>query len=195
MSKMKRIKTNEEYLKALSRFEEIFNAEEDSKEGEEAFLLGLVIGAYEDDNFPIADPDPIDYIDARLDAMGLKRKDLEGVIAKGRAHVSEVMNRKRALSLEAIRALEDQFNMDPKILIKRYRLKTSSPSLSRKPVIRGTTLARESSIPYKSASNNIKSAPKRKSVSRSKSTPENPNVKESSPKSGSRTKSGKSKEN
>jgi hypothetical protein len=85
--------------------------------------------------------------------------------------------------------------MDPKILIKRYRLKTSSPSLSRKSVVRGTTLARESSIPYKSARENMKAVPKPKSVSRSKSTRENPIVKESSARSGSRTKSGKSKEN
>lgn len=129
---MKRLTNNKDYHKALTRFEQIFEAKEGTPEGEEGFILGLLIGAYEADNFPIDDPDPIEYIDARLDALGLKRQDLDGVIAKGSSHVSEVMNRKRALSLDAIRALEDRFNMDPKILIQRYHVEASEGSPFRK---------------------------------------------------------------
>lgn len=141
---MKRIRTKEDYKKALTRFEKIFDAKEGTPEGEEAFILGLLIEAYEADNFPIGDPDPIDYIDARLDALGLKRQDLDGVIAKGTSHVSEVMNRKRALSLDAIRALEDQFNMDPKILIQRYKVGVSEESPLRKATsIERTSIVRE----------------------------------------------------
>jgi HTH-type transcriptional regulator/antitoxin HigA len=186
---MKRIKTKEEYLKALSRFEEIFNADENSKEGEEAFLLGLLIGSYENDNFPINDPDPIDYIDARLDALGLKRKDLEGVIAKGTAHVSEVMNRKRALSLEAIRALEDKFKMDPKILIQRYSLKITSTPLKRKAAAIKVTSAAKSSRSYTFSSSNKKAVSKALPSAKSKLTPENLKVKERSERDAKRTKS------
>lgn len=119
---LKKITSEKEYNTALDRFEKIMFAEEGTPEDREAFLLGLIIEAYEEENFPIEEPDPIAYIDARLDALGLKQKDLVGVVAASEAHVSEVMNKKRALSLNAIRELEARFKLDPKVLIQRYEI-------------------------------------------------------------------------
>ncbi|MFN2430549.1 MAG: type II toxin-antitoxin system HigA family antitoxin, partial [Cryomorphaceae bacterium] len=82
---LKKITSEKEYNAALERFEEIMFAEEKTLEDSEAFVLGLIIEAYEEENFPIEEPDPIEYIDARLDALGLKRKDLVGVIATSEA--------------------------------------------------------------------------------------------------------------
>lgn len=123
---LKKITREEEYNAALERFEEIMFAKEGSEEDNEAYLLGLIIEDYEAENFPIDEPDPISYIDSRLDALGLKRKDLVNVIAASESHVSDVMNKRRALSLDAIRKLRDEFNMDNHVLMQRYELKDST---------------------------------------------------------------------
>jgi HTH-type transcriptional regulator/antitoxin HigA len=128
---LKKITREEEYDAALERFEEIMFAEEGTKEDNEAYLLGLVLEAYETENFPIEEPDPIAYIDSRLGALGLKRKNLVNIIAASESHVSDIMNKRRALSLEAIRKLGEDFNMDTNVLMQRYELTCSK--LKRQP--------------------------------------------------------------
>src|SRR4051812_43401533 len=99
---IKLIKTEKDYQKALKRLELIFDAKPNTKEGDELDLLGFLIEKYEDEHYPIDAPDPIEAIKFRMEQMGYKQKDLAEIIGyKGR--VSEILNRKRKLTLEMVR--------------------------------------------------------------------------------------------
>jgi len=115
------IKTEEDYKKALARLDEIFESSPNTKEGDEAEILVLLIETYEDKYYPISDPDPIEAIKIRMEEMNLKQKDLVGVIG-GKSRVSEVLNRKKRLTVEMIRKLEKALNISASILVNNYQL-------------------------------------------------------------------------
>lgn len=119
--KIKVIKTENDYLKALQRLEIIFDAPANSVEGEEAEILSLLVEDYEDSHFPIEAPDPIEAIKIRMEEMNLKQKDLVGIIG-GKSSVSEVLNKKKKLTLENIRSLEKKLKLPASILISNYQL-------------------------------------------------------------------------
>jgi len=118
---VKIIKTEKEYDKALSRMEEIFDAKSNSKEGREAELLALLIEEYEKEHYPISAPDPIEAIKIRMEELQLKQKDLVGLIGN-KSIVSEVLNRKRKLTVQMIRALSEELNLTAKVLVQDYNL-------------------------------------------------------------------------
>lgn len=116
---IKLIKTEKDYQKALMRLEEVFDARPGTKEGDELDILGLLIERYEDEHYPIEAPDPIEAIKFRMEQMGYKQKDLAEIIGyKGR--VSEILNRKRKLTLEMIRNLHERLNIPLESLVKAY---------------------------------------------------------------------------
>jgi len=115
------IKTEEDYYKALERLEQIFDAPINSKEGDEAEILSLLIENYENKHYPIEAPDPIEAIKIRMEEMNLKQKDLVGVIG-GKSRVSEILNKKKRLTVEMIRKLEDLLHLSASILVTNYRL-------------------------------------------------------------------------
>lgn len=90
MSTFKLIKSEEDYESALERLNELFDALTNSKKGEEAEILAILINDYEAKNFEIPSPDPIDAIKIRMDEMNLKQKDLIGEIGS-KSIVSEVL--------------------------------------------------------------------------------------------------------
>jgi HTH-type transcriptional regulator/antitoxin HigA len=100
------IKTEEDYNNALARVAELMDAEPDSEAGAELEVLSTLVDAYEDRHFPIDSPDPVEAILFRMEQMGLDRKDLEPLLG-GRSRVSEVLNRKRELSLSQIKKLHE----------------------------------------------------------------------------------------
>lgn len=113
------IKTEKEYQKALQRLEKIFDAKKRTKEGDELELLALLIDKYEQEKYPIDLPDPIDAIKFRMEQMGYKQKDL--VIAIGlKSRVSEILNKKRKLTLEMIRKLNETLHISTDVLVKDY---------------------------------------------------------------------------
>jgi HTH-type transcriptional regulator/antitoxin HigA len=113
------IKTEEDYNNALQRLEDIFDAKSGTNEGSELELLGLLIDQYETEYFPIAMPDPIEAIKFRMEQMSYKQKDLAGIVGlKSRA--SEILNRKRKLSLDMIRRLHSQMNIPANVLVQEY---------------------------------------------------------------------------
>ena len=118
---IKLIKTEAEYRKALERLDEIFDAKIGTPESDEADVLGLLIDEYEKKNFAIEAPDPIEAIKIRMEEMKLKQLDLVGVIG-GKSRVSEVLNRKRKLTVEMIRNLKNRLNLSTDILINDYKL-------------------------------------------------------------------------
>jgi HTH-type transcriptional regulator/antitoxin HigA len=118
---IKLIKSDEDYRNALKRLEMIFDAPIDSMEGNEAEILSLLIENYENKYHPIESPDPVEAIKIRMEEMNLKQKDLVGILG-GKSAVSEVLNRKKKLTLEMIRELERILHISASILIKNYPL-------------------------------------------------------------------------
>jgi HTH-type transcriptional regulator / antitoxin HigA len=115
--KTKIIKTEAEFEAAVSRVGELMDAAPGSPEEEELELLGLLVDEYQKEHYPIAPPDPIDAIKFRMDQQGLTRKDLIPYIGS-QSKVSEVLNRKRPLSLSMIRALEKGLGIPAEVLIQ-----------------------------------------------------------------------------
>ena len=113
------IKSEKDYKIALKRMEEIFHAEEGSTAGDEAEILILLIEKYEDEHYSIEDPDPIEAIKFMMEQKGLKQKDLAEIIGY-KSRVSEILSRKRKLSLEMIRNLHEKLNISYESLMNRY---------------------------------------------------------------------------
>jgi len=118
---IKPIKTEKDYDQALKRLEVIFDAPMNSKEDDEAEVLSLLIDNYENKHHPIESPDPIEAIKIRMEEMNLKQKDLIGVIG-GKSRVSEVLNKKKRLTVEMIRDLEKVLNISASVLVNNYSL-------------------------------------------------------------------------
>jgi HTH-type transcriptional regulator/antitoxin HigA len=118
---IKLIKTESDYQAALKRLETIFEAEIGTQESDEADILGLIIDDYEKKHYPIEAPDPIEAIKIRMEEMQLKQVDLVNEIG-GKSRVSEILNRKRKLTVEMIRKLTDRLSLSPNILINDYQL-------------------------------------------------------------------------
>lgn len=115
------IKSESDYQKALERLEIIFDAPKGTPESDEADILGLMVDDYENKHYPIEAPDPIEAIKIRMEELQLKQKDLVDVIG-GKSRVSEILNRKRKLTVEMIRNLTIKLNLSPGLLITDYRL-------------------------------------------------------------------------
>lgn len=116
---IKLIKTKKDYEQALTRLEAIFDAKKGTPEGDELEVLGMLIDNYENEKFPIGLPDPVEAIKFRMEQLGYKQKDLADVVGlKSRA--SEILNRKRKLSLEMIRQIHDKLNIPTEVLIQAY---------------------------------------------------------------------------
>lgn len=115
------LKTNKDYETALKRMEALFDAPMGTSESDEADILALVIDDYEKKHFPIEAPDPIEAIKIRMEEMNLKQSDLINEIG-GKSRVSEILNRKRKLTVEMIRNLTSRLNLSANILVKDYQL-------------------------------------------------------------------------
>ena len=118
---IKPIKTEKDYDNALQRLEFIFDAAPNSKDGDEAEILSLLIDNYENKHYPIASPDPIEAIKIRMEDMNLKQKDLVGIIG-GKSRVSEILNKKKRLTVEMIRELERVLHISASVLVNNYKL-------------------------------------------------------------------------
>ena len=116
---IKPIKTEKDYQNALERLDLIFDAEKGSVQGDELEILGILIENYENENFPIGFPDPIEAIKFRMEQMGYSQTDLARMIGlKSRA--SEILSRKRKLTLEMIRLIHDRMKIPTEVLIQSY---------------------------------------------------------------------------
>lgn len=117
---IKPIKNKKDYQKTLERLELIFDSKKGSPEGDELEILGILIEKYENEHFPIGFPDPIEAIKFRMEQMGYTQTDLAKVVGlKSRA--SEILNKKRKLTLEMIRLLHDNLKIPTEVLIQAYK--------------------------------------------------------------------------
>jgi len=119
--KIKPIRSDKDYYNALDRLEQIFDSPIRTDEGDEAEILSLLIENFENTHYPIEAPDPIEAIKIRMEEMSLKQKDLIGIIG-AKSKVSEILNKKRKLTLEMIRNLAEKLNLSVSILIKDYSI-------------------------------------------------------------------------
>ena len=118
---IKLIKTDSDYQTALSRLEELFDAPVGTPESDEADILGILVDEFEKEHYPIDAPDPIEAIKIRMEEMQLKQVDLVSEIG-GKSRVSEILNRKRRLTVDMIRKLTIRLNLSAGLLIKEYQI-------------------------------------------------------------------------
>ena len=112
----KLIKTEADYNEALARMELLFDAKPNSKEFDEAELLITLIEVYEEQQYKIEAPDPIEAIKFRMEQMGMKRIDMAKYFGT-RGRVSEILNRKRKLTLNMIKKLHKEFGIPAESLL------------------------------------------------------------------------------
>ena len=103
---IKPIRNDEDLAFTFRRLEAIFQADEGTPEADEMEVLVALVEAYENKHYPINSADPIDAIKFRMEQQGLTPRDLEAYIGSS-GRVSEVLNRKRSLSLRMIKRLHD----------------------------------------------------------------------------------------
>lgn len=112
------IKSEQDYQAALKQIERLWEAPPGSEQAEELEVLGTVVDVYEEAHDPIPAPDPIEAILFRLEQTGQDRSDLQRILGVGRGRVSEILNRKRGLSLAMIRKLADGLSIPAEVLIQ-----------------------------------------------------------------------------
>lgn len=115
------IKTEEEYKEAVSRFEEIYDADKQSPHYNEMLLLSLLINDYEKKHFSLPEVDPIEMIKIRMEDFGYNASDLAREYGD-KGTISKVLNYKQALSLTMIRKFSTLLRIPPEALIKEYEL-------------------------------------------------------------------------
>ena len=113
------IRNEKDYQSALKRLELIFDAKKGSEKGDELEILSILIDRYENENFPIGMPDPIEAIKFRMEQMGMKQKDLAEVVGF-KSRVSEILSKKRKLTLDMIRKLNTTLNIPTEVLVQDY---------------------------------------------------------------------------
>jgi HTH-type transcriptional regulator/antitoxin HigA len=122
---IKPIKTEEDYEAACKRIDEIFQAEPGTPEEEELDLLVTLVDAYEEKHFPMGKPHPIEAIKIQMEALGISRKDLMEHLGKSSGRISDILNCRRALTLNDIRKLSKLLHIPIEVLSQEYRLERS----------------------------------------------------------------------
>ena len=118
------IRNEEDYETALEEIEALWAAEPGTPDADRLDVLVMLVEAYEAEHYPIPDPDPIELIRHVMEARGLTRRDLEPYLGS-RARVSEILNRRRPLSLEMIRKLQSGLGLPADVLVQPYKLQTT----------------------------------------------------------------------
>lgn len=118
---IKPVRNDSDHKNALHRIDALWDAKPDTPEGDELEVLIELVNAYEEAHFVIKSPDPIEAIKFRMEQQGMTDVDLVPYLGQ-RSRVSEVLNRKRKLSLQMIRKLHSGLNIPIESLIAEYRL-------------------------------------------------------------------------
>jgi len=113
------IRNEKDYQNALKRLEVIFDAKKGTEQGDELEIVSILIDNYENEHFPIGMPDPIEAIKFRMEQMGMKQKDLAEIFGF-KSRVSEILNKKRKLTLEMVRKLNTTLHIPTEVLIQEY---------------------------------------------------------------------------
>ncbi|MGB5684202.1 MAG: transcriptional regulator [Candidatus Electrothrix sp.] len=118
---IKPIKTETDYIEVLQTVENLMGAKINTPEGDNLDVLVTLIEAYEEKHHPVQPPEPVEAIIHQMESQGLSRKDLIPFFGS-RARVSEILNKKRSLSINMIRKLQTGLGISAETLIKPYNL-------------------------------------------------------------------------
>lgn len=116
------IRNEADHKAALARIDEIWDPKPGTDEADEFEVLGILVEAYEREHFAMPNPTPLEAIEFRMEQAGYTRKDLERLLGS-RARVAEVLNGKRGLSIEMVRALNAQWGIAVDVLLPAVRSK------------------------------------------------------------------------
>ena len=119
------IKTEPDHQAALKEIERLFDAVPNTPEGDRLEVLTTLVDVYEEQHYPVPAPEPVEAILYHMESRGLTRRDLEPYIGN-RARVSEILNRKRTLSLRMIQQLHGGLGIPATVLLQPYRIETGS---------------------------------------------------------------------
>jgi len=119
--KIKPIKTQADYEGALERIERLFDSKPNTPKGDELEILVTLVSAYEDEHYKIDAPDPVEAIKHIMEAQEMHSQDMIKFLGSS-SKVSEVMNKKRGLSLSMIRKLTHGLHIPAEILVREYEL-------------------------------------------------------------------------
>lgn len=122
---IKPIKTEADYRAAMEEVERLFDSRPGTPEGDRLEVLVTLIEAFEEKHYIIPLPDPVEAILYYVESRGLSRRDLEQFIG-GRARVSEILNRKRPLTIGMIRKLHAGLGIPAEVLIQPYSSEESA---------------------------------------------------------------------
>lgn len=122
---IKPIKNESDYDMALTAIDGLMGAAPDTPERDELEALVILVEAYEAKRWPIDAPDPISALEHVMEARGLRQKDLAELIGS-QPHASEVLHRRRPLTLAMIRALSDEWGLPADVLVREYDLATTA---------------------------------------------------------------------
>ena len=125
--RIKPIKCDADYDAALAAIDLLMGSAPDTPEGDELEVLVTLVEAYEAERWPIEAPDPISAIEHVMEARGLRQRDLAALIGS-QPRASEVLNRRRPLTLAMIRALSGKWNLPTEVLVREYDL-TKAPAV------------------------------------------------------------------
>lgn len=123
MNTIRPIHTKEEYQSALDELEGVYEAKAGTPEGDYAEVLVALIERYEAEHFPIESPDPIEAIKIRMEDLNLKSRDLMEMLGTtSRGAISNILNKRRPLTLPIIRILGPKLGIPYETLVKDYPL-------------------------------------------------------------------------
>lgn len=115
------IRTDDDHRAALEEIEALWGATDGTAEGDRLDIMATLVEAYEDRRWPIADLDPVEAIEAAMEHEGYSRTDLAALIGESRA--TEILKRRRSLTLAMIRKIAAEWHVPERILVKDYPLK------------------------------------------------------------------------
>jgi len=118
-AKLKVITSEREYRQSVRAIEALWDAKPGSEAHDSLEVLALLVDDYEKRTFPMEEPDPVAAIRFRLEQAGLEPRDLVSILGS-RSRVSEILNRKRGLTLEMVRRLFDELHIPMEALIPRH---------------------------------------------------------------------------
>ena len=131
------VNTEEDYENALANIEKLWGSKIGTRNGEKLDVLTTLVEKYEEENYPLAPPDPIDAIIFRMEQRGMSRANLGDLIGS-RSRATEVLNKERRLTLGMIRVLHKALQIPAESLIQDYSLKNRKSALKDRKVMRDT---------------------------------------------------------
>ena len=120
----KPIRTEADYDLALTMIDRLMGAVPGTRDGDDLEVLVTLVEAYETERWPMEAPDPISAIEHVMEARGLRQKDLAALIGS-QPRASEVLKRRRPLTLAMIRTLSSEWNLPAAVLVREYELATA----------------------------------------------------------------------